>query len=124
MVVDEFEPAETTVRDMTPGVSQESLVRPLELIFVNILTTLQRALWKPLTVPPSFFDDCNKHPVNYILPENYERRLYCFDCENIEFQDEQGERIWSTQGEGEMDCLPPKVGVYIVRGKSSISRVV
>lgn len=108
MVVNKFEPAETTVHDITPGVSQESL----------------RALWKPLTVPPSFFDDCNKHPVNYILPENYERRLYCFDCENIEFQDEQGERIWSTQGEGEMDCLPPKVGVYIVRGKSSISRVV
>ncbi|PLB51598.1 hypothetical protein P170DRAFT_471531 [Aspergillus steynii IBT 23096] len=22
----------------------------------------------------SFFDNCNKHPVNYILPENYERK--------------------------------------------------
>lgn len=79
-----------------------------------------RTRWKPLNVPTSFFDNCNKHAINYILPENYERKLYCFDCESIEFQNEKGERIWDTQGEGEMDTLPSKVGVYIVRGKSRV----
>ncbi|QSS60800.1 hypothetical protein I7I51_05603 [Histoplasma capsulatum] len=78
----------------------------------------QRNRWKELAVPPGFFKDCKKHAINYILSENYERKLYCSECESISFQNEKGESIWSTAGDGQMDALPAKVGVYIVRGKS------
>lgn len=66
-------------------------------------------------MPPNFFEDCKRHAINYILAENYERQLYCFQCESIEFQNEKGERISSTTGDGQMDGLPAKVGVYIAR---------
>jgi len=72
--------------------------------------------WKSLQKPADFFKDCKTHAINYIFPENYERKYYFFDCEDIAFQNEQGKTIWSTSGSGEMD-LPAKVGVYIVRGK-------
>ncbi|PVH94113.1 hypothetical protein DM02DRAFT_618850 [Periconia macrospinosa] len=54
---------------------------------------------------------------NYILAENYERRIYFLECENIDFQNRKGENIWSTKGDGQID-LPAQVGVYIIRGKS------
>ncbi|KAJ3555420.1 hypothetical protein NPX13_g10361 [Xylaria arbuscula] len=75
-----------------------------------------RTLWKPLDVSDDFFNNCKKHAINYILAENYERKYYFFGCENIEFQNEKGEKIWSTTGNGEVN-LPARVGVYIVRGK-------
>jgi len=55
-----------------------------------------------------------------ILPENAERKLYCFECESIEFLNEKGQKIWSTTGNGEMDTLPGKIAVYIIRGKSKV----
>ncbi|OJD26990.1 hypothetical protein ACJ73_01624 [Blastomyces percursus] len=55
----------------------------------------------------------------YIWAEPSERKLFCFECENIDFQNEEGGRIWSTKGSGEI-LLPACVGVYIVRGKWKI----
>lgn len=72
----------------------------------------QRSRWRKLAVPLDFFA-----AINYILAENYERKLYCFECESIEFQNEKGERIWTTTGDGQMDMLPANISVYIVRGK-------
>ncbi|EAS29504.3 uncharacterized protein CIMG_08250 [Coccidioides immitis RS] len=77
-----------------------------------------RSRWSKLAVSADFFANCKKHAINYILAENYERKLYCFECESIEFQNEKGERIWTTAGDGQMDMLPANIGVYIVRGKS------
>lgn len=79
-----------------------------------------RSQWKTLTVDSSFFDDCYQHPANYVLKEKYERTLYCFECTNIDFQDEKGKTIWSTEGSGEMDPLPANVQVFIVNGKTRV----
>jgi hypothetical protein len=43
--------------------------------------------------------------------------VYFSECENIDFQNEKGETIWSTKGEGQI-LVPPGVGVYVVRGKA------
>lgn len=48
-----------------------------------------------------------------------ERKLYFYDCQNIDFQDTKGQSIWPTTGEGEMK-LPGGVGVYIVWGFSDV----
>jgi len=60
-----------------------------------------------------------KHAINYILAENYERRIFMSDCSSIEFQTAEGEVIWTTSGEGQMDDppLPRKVGIFILQGK-------
>ena len=76
----------------------------------------QKDLWKPLSVSSDYFIGCKKHAVVYIPPENYERKYYFLDCDNIAFQTETGETIWSTKGEGEMD-LPADVGLFIVKGR-------
>ncbi|KAJ5803206.1 uncharacterized protein N7503_005656 [Penicillium pulvis] len=76
-----------------------------------------RSHWKPLTIKSEAFDKCYKHSVNYLLKENYERVLYCFECERIEFHDEKGKVIWSTVGSGMMDPFPVDVQVFIVHGK-------
>jgi len=41
------------------------------------------------------------------------------DCSSIEFQTAEGEVIWTTSGEGQMDDppLPRKVGIFILQGK-------
>jgi hypothetical protein len=52
----------------------------------------------------------------YILAAIFERKLYCCECENIDFQNEDGKRILSKTGTGEI-LLPAHVGVYIVRGR-------
>ncbi|PYH75336.1 hypothetical protein BO82DRAFT_437442 [Aspergillus uvarum CBS 121591] len=78
------------------------------------------ACWNTLSVAPDFFKTCEKLPINYVWAKEYPRRLYCLQCESIEFQDENGEKIWSTTGDGEMTNLPARVGVYIVRGKAII----
>ncbi|KAL6229327.1 hypothetical protein BDW75DRAFT_235293 [Aspergillus navahoensis] len=76
-----------------------------------------RERWKNLPVDPSYFDDCILHPINYIAQENYERKLYCFKCEEIVFHDGKGEEIWTTKGSGFMDGLPKQISVMIKKGK-------
>ncbi|UDD65008.1 hypothetical protein AFCA_012203 [Aspergillus flavus] len=80
-----------------------------------------RSRWKQLSVTPEFFEGRKKEAITYIWAASHERRLYCLQCESIEFQTEKGERIWTTTGDGEMDALPPRVGVYVVRGKSIVT---
>ena len=80
---------------------------------------LQSKRWKPLTVPTTFFDDCNIHAFNYIAAENANRMLYCFGCESIEFLTPKSAKIWFTRGDGEM-VLPMNVMVYIRQGKSKV----
>ncbi|GKZ40053.1 hypothetical protein AbraIFM66950_002108 [Aspergillus brasiliensis] len=80
-----------------------------------------RERWKNLPVEPSYFDDCILHPINYIAQENYERKLYCFECEEIVFNDGKGEEIWKTSGSGFMDALPKQVSVMIKKGKHRLS---
>jgi len=75
-----------------------------------------RDRWESLTVDADFFEGCRKHAINLIFAENYERKIYFFECENIDFQNELGETIWSTSGNGQMD-LPARVGVRINRGR-------
>jgi hypothetical protein len=86
----------------------------------HILTGKQESRWRPLTVPTSFFEDCNQHKMQYILPEKSERMLYCFDCDRIEFRNERGITIWSTAGSGQMDKLPRDIGAWIFDGKSKV----
>ncbi|KAL4891321.1 hypothetical protein BDV59DRAFT_194301 [Aspergillus ambiguus] len=76
-----------------------------------------RERWKELPVDPSTFDDCIHHPIIYIALENYERKLYCFQCEEIAFHNVEGDPIWSTTGSGFMDGLPKQVSVMIKEGK-------
>lgn len=70
-------------------------------------------------MPPSYFDGCDRHPMNWIAPEKEERRLFCFGCEAIKFVKGLGTTIWTTSGDGEM-VLPPGVEVWIRYGKSKI----
>jgi hypothetical protein len=58
----------------------------------------------------------------YILAATFERKLYCSECENIDFQNRSGNSIWETKGTGEI-LLPAEVGVYIVRGKWMVEDV-
>lgn len=67
--------------------------------------------FRELPVDPSYFDDYILHPINYILQENYERKLYCLECEEIRFHDGRGEEIWKTKGSGFMDDLPKQVSI-------------
>lgn len=76
----------------------------------------QRAAWKSLSVSTDFFKGCKKHAIIYIPAEHYTRKYYFLDCENIIFRTEEGETLWSTMGNGEIE-LPAAVGVYIKRGK-------
>lgn len=55
--------------------------------------SLQRDRWKNLTVPSNFFVDCKKQPINYICAESYKRKVYFSECENIAFQNKDGEDI-------------------------------
>lgn len=71
-------------------------------------------------MPATFFDDCNHHKMQYVLPEKSERMLYCFDCDRIEFRDEQGITVWSTIGSGQMEKLPKDIGALIFEGKSKV----
>jgi len=80
-----------------------------------------RGRWGSLDVSSTFFDHCIEQPIFYLPPENYERTLYFFGCEAIEFQDEVGTTIWSTTGDGKMDKLPVKIGVLMTRGKYMIT---
>lgn len=41
--------------------------------------------------------------------------VYFWQCENIDFQDKEGNTIWSAKGKGQIR-LPAFVGVYVVRG--------
>lgn len=77
--------------------------------------------WKNLPVEPTYFDECILHPINYIAQENYERRLYCFECEEIIFNDEKGDEIWKTSGSGFMDALPRQTSVMIKNGKHRLA---
>jgi hypothetical protein len=86
-------------------------------LYLQLINTLQRDRWKELPVDPSHFDDCILHPINYIAQENYERKLYCFGCEEIVFHNEEGGVIWTTTGSGFMDTLPKQVSVMIRKGK-------
>ena len=66
-----------------------------------------------------FFAQHKKQPIDYIYAGNHKRKVYFLDCENIAFQDKNGEDIWSTTGDGEID-LPADVGVYIYKGTSRV----
>jgi len=52
-----------------------------------------RDRWESLTVDADFFEGCRKHAINLIFAENYERKIYFFECENIDFQNELGETM-------------------------------
>lgn len=105
---------------MTNTMTREALVRKSSLLTFGLSNPTQRNQWKNLGVGSSFFDDCYKHPANYILKEKYERVLYCFECTSIDFQDEKGKTIWSTDGSGKMDPLPVDIQVFILNGKMRI----
>ena len=72
----------------------------------------QQSLWKPLTVSKDSFKD--KHAAKFIRAKDYKRIVYFFDCENIDFQSEKGEQIWSTKGDGQIE-VPARVGVFVVQ---------
>lgn len=82
-----------------------------------ITPEILRERWKELPVDPSYFDDCILHSINYIAQENYERKLYCFECEEIVFYNEKGDAVWTTEGSGLMDGLPKQTSVVIRRGR-------
>lgn len=106
---------------MAKTLTEDDLVRGTDNSpCAQVANVAQRARWNPLTVSEDFFTGCRQHPIYYIVAENYERKLYCLDCQNIDFQDERGQPIWSTTGDGEMNPLPPNIGVYIVRGKFKV----
>ncbi|PYI11730.1 hypothetical protein BO78DRAFT_358393 [Aspergillus sclerotiicarbonarius CBS 121057] len=86
-------------------------------LYQQLINILQRERWKELPVDSSHFDDCILHPINYIAQENYERKLYCFQCEEIVFHNEEGDTIWTITGSGFMDGLPKQVSVMIRKGK-------
>jgi hypothetical protein len=105
---------------MADTVTEEALVcQPLTLSLCDMQSKIHQSEgWKKLSKDNSFFAGLKKEPIDYIKAVDYERKLYCFDCQNIEFQTEDGDRIWDTRGSGEMECLPRHVGVYIVWGTS------
>ncbi|KAJ6039106.1 hypothetical protein N7499_003087 [Penicillium canescens] len=74
--------------------------------------------WDKLTKDKTFFekDNCKRQPIGYVYAAKHERRLYCYNCQNIDFQNENGTSILTKSGDGEMERLPPHVGVYIVWG--------
>lgn len=89
----------------------------IPVICDRVSNIFQIKLWNDqLTVNENFFQGRNREPIDYIDKADYPRKLYCFKCQNIEFQTESGDEIWSTTGSGEMECLPRNVGVYIVWG--------
>lgn len=77
-----------------------------------------RAAWKELS-DPSIFDKYFTHPFHPYNAENLERNLYCFNCDEIRFQNEKG-TIWIAKGSGEI-VLPPGIGVFIKGGKSRLT---
>lgn len=56
------------------------------------------------------------HAIAYIPSEDYSRKYVFSDCDEIIFQTEQGEHVWTTSGSGEIE-LPTKVIVLIRSGK-------
>lgn len=106
---------------MTVNPCAEILVRILPDASRNSTNASQRERWKNLPVDPSYFDDCILHPINYIAQENYERKLYCFECEEIVFHDGKGDSIWTTNGSGFMDGLPKQISVMIRKGKHRLA---
>lgn len=76
---------------------------------------MKRKRWSNLTASLDFFDGCTKQPAEYIFAKDHERKIRFLSCESIAFQDNKGQDIWSTTGDGEIN-LPAGVGVYIVRG--------
>lgn len=85
----------------------------------DVSNALQRDRWGPLSVAPDFFLQSKKQPIDYIYATDHKRKIYFLDCENIAFQNKEGEDIWSTTGDGEID-LPANVGVYIYKGTSRV----
>ncbi|KAF4881228.1 hypothetical protein CGCFRS4_v015768 [Colletotrichum fructicola] len=83
----------------------------------DISQELLQTRWKTLSVDANFFTHCRKQPAKFIPWENYERKFYFYDCENISFQNNKGTEIWAVQGGGEID-VPAGVNIYIIRGKS------
>ncbi|KAJ6003671.1 hypothetical protein N7522_006363 [Penicillium canescens] len=63
-----------------------------------------------------FFKDCRKLAIWYIGAVDYERDVLFYNCNNIEFKNENMDTIWSTTGSGQITSLPRKVGVYIKEG--------
>ncbi|KAJ5365318.1 hypothetical protein N7517_008204 [Penicillium concentricum] len=73
-----------------------------------------------LTKEEGFFKDCRKWAIWYIDAVDYEREIFFYDCNNIEFKNENMDTIWCTTGSGRITFLPRKVGVYIKEGTFGI----
>lgn len=105
--------------EMTDTVTEESLVGSR---MGNILSKKpnrsQTKAWKELASPTAF-DNFNTHPYHPINREPHERKLYCFECKEIRFQDEKGKTIWVAHGSGEI-TLPPQIGVFAIGGKTRL----
>jgi hypothetical protein len=99
-------------------ITKDELVRDGLPYFHHNPNSLQQNRLKPLTSKDRFRTK-KKDAVRYILAMKQERMLYFYDCQNIDFQDTNGQSIWPITGEGEMK-LPGGVGVYIVWGFSDV----
>jgi hypothetical protein len=76
--------------------------------------------WKELA-DPAAFDEYITHPYHPINREPFEREFFCFECQEIRFQDEKGKTIHREYGSGEI-ILPPQVGILALGGKTRIVR--
>lgn len=59
--------------------------------------------------------DGKKLRIWYISAHDEERRILFYDCDKLEFKNEN-QTIWSKSGSGQITFLPPKIGVYIKEG--------
>lgn len=83
---------------------------------VGLILSTQSNAWKSLSVSRDFFNGCKTHPVIYIPAENHKRKYYFLGWESLIFRNENGDLIWSTKGDGEIE-LPAAVAVHGKTGK-------
>lgn len=106
------------ITEESQPITKESLVCGPNHMLERWANNFQRAAWKELS-DPSIFDKYFTHPFHPYNAENLERNLYCFNCDEIRFQNEKG-TIWIAKGSGEI-VLPPGIGVFIKGGKSRLT---